>query len=102
MKTLFRFSTWLTALGAVCAAPLNLSAQQTVRPYAVEVTQDAPFGWWRMGDAPPPLPAADTGSGHHDGQYLDAVTAAPGIPAAADGAGDFAGGHIDVANPTDF
>ncbi|HXJ61073.1 MAG TPA: LamG domain-containing protein [Verrucomicrobiae bacterium] len=101
MKNRSSFCVWPAALLLGFGA-LDLVAQQTVRPYAVEVAQDAPFGWWRLGDAPGPSPAADIGTGKHDGVYAGAVIASPGIPTAADGAGDFAGGHIDVPNPADF
>lgn len=66
--------------------------------YAGAVTADAPFGWWRLGDAPPPVVhvAADSGSAKKDGVFQGSVAKAAGIPGAPDGGADFAGGHIDV------
>lgn len=75
-----------------------------VGSFATEVTSDAPFGWWRLGDAPEPVvaEALDSGSGNHDGVYQANVFAAPGLEGLNDAAADFAGGFVTVPEPTAF
>ena len=75
-------------------------------PYTQEVVADVPYGWWRLGEAPPPVRVADSGSGNHGGtvvtQPFGGVAAAGDILSPGGMAAEFQGGYIDVDNPSAF